>query len=174
MHHTRDWSLFTNNASDMLRDGALTLTDRGEGDLRLLGGERQAFRAQFDNVPEGNMLYRFAREMQEGDFVLLHQGRGKGVDVCRVTGEYDYDGAHRRPIRYVQRLLPGDISAGAQREITYASASVLFEVRRYAPEFLGDMGEVEVPEDGTAAERFAARWALHKRFMEKRKAVTTR
>ena len=48
MHHTRVWSLFTNNASDMLRDGALTLTDRGEGDLRLLGGERQAFRAQFD------------------------------------------------------------------------------------------------------------------------------
>ena len=122
----------------------------------------------------GLVLYRFAREMREGDFVLLHQGRGKGVNVCRVTGEYDYDGAHRRPIRYVQRLLPGDISAGAQQEITYASASVLFEVRRYAPEFLGDMGEVEVPEDGTAAERFAVRWARHKRFMEKRKAVTTR
>lgn len=172
MHHTRVWSLFTNNAPDMLHGGALTLTDRGEDDLRLLEAERQAFRAHFGSVPEGNMLYRFAHELREGDFVLLHQGRGKCMDVCRVTGEYDYDGAHRRPIRWVQRLLPEDISAGAQREITYASASVLFEVRHYAPEFLGDMDDV--PEDGTAAERFAVRWARHRRFMEQRKAVTIR
>ena len=47
------------------------------------------------------------------------------------------------------------------REISYASASPLFEVKRYDGEFFDDLGlrVLPAPQGGTAAERFAARWS---------------
>ena len=166
MDHTENrlWSFYTNDAPALLRGGAITLPDGGEGDLSARSAERDAFRAGFDNTVTANVLYRFAHEVRCGDFVLLHSGRGKSVDVCRVTGEYAYDGAHRRAVRWVRRLLPEDISTGAQREITYASASPLFEVKRYAAEFFADLGLciLPAPQNCTAAERFAARWSMRR------------
>ena len=166
MDHTENrlWSFYTNAADALIRGGALTLPDSGEGDLSARSAERRAFRAGFDDTVTANVLYRFARELREGDFVLLHRGRGQSVDVCRVTGEYAYDGAHRRSIRWIKRLLPDDISTGAQREITYASASPLFEVKHYAAEFFADLGLciLPAPQNCTAAERFAARWSMRR------------
>ena len=167
MNHTENrlWSFYTNDADALVHDGALTLADGGEGDLSVRSAERDLFRAGFCDTVTANVLYRFAHELRHGDFVLLHRGRGKSVDVCRVTGEYAYDGAHRRSIRWVRRLLPEDISTGAQREITYASASPLFEVKHYAAEFFADLGlrVLPAPQNSTAAERFAARWSMRRK-----------
>ena len=167
MEHTENrlWSFYTNDADALLRDGAITLPDGGEGDLSARSAERRAFRAGFDDTVTANVLYRFAHELREGDFVLLRRGRGRSVEVCRVTGAYAYDGAHRRGIRWIKRLLPEDISTGAQREITYASASPLFEVKHYAAEFFADLGlrVLPAPQNSTAAERFVLRWSMRRK-----------
>ena len=169
------WSFYTTEAAELLNRGRLSIQDLGEGDLRLLSQNRREFRRGFSDVVEGNVLYRFAREMREGDLVLLRSNRGRGAELCRVTEDYTYqNGEHIRAIRFLRHLTPEEISDGAQREITYSSASPLFEVRHYAGEFFGDLGmnEADVPVDGTSAQRFAVRWALHRRFMEKQKSVT--
>lgn len=165
MTEPRLWSFYTDDPSPMLSGGYIALDRPDVGDLSELAGERDAFRARFGDVVEANLLYRFAREISEGDYVLLRSGHGKSVDIGRVGGGYACEsGEHRRKVRWIKRLTPDDISGGALREITYASASPLFEVRHYAAEFFAALGLClrPVPVGGTPAERFVERWSYRR------------
>ena len=155
------WSFYTNDPAPMLSGGCIALARPDAFDLSTLCATRDAFRASVNDVVEANLLYRFAHEVREGDFVLLRSGHGRPVDIGRVTGDYAFDGGeHRRKVRWIKRMTPDDISGGAMREITYASASPLFEVRRHAAEFLAALGlnPRPVPVGASHAERFAERW----------------
>ena len=167
MHYTENrlWSFYTNEEAALLGGGEIMLRDRGEGDLSLLPAERGAFRARFDDTVTANVLYRFAHELHIGDYVLLRTTHGAPVELGRVSGGYAYAaGEHRRSVRWLRRLQSDEISSGAMREITYASASPLFEVKRYANEFFARLGLSiqSAPQGSTAAERFAARWSIRR------------
>ena len=161
----RLWSFYAGDAASMLSGGYIALARPDTGDLAALPRERDEFRTCFPDIVEANLLYRFAHELREGDCVLLRTGHGNPVDIGRVSGPYAFTGGeHRRSVRWLRRMPPADISSGALREITYASASQLFEVRRYTAEFLEALGlcQPPVPVNGTPAERFAARWSLRR------------
>ena len=163
----RLWSFYTPDDALFLRDNYIALDDRfAFGDLSSFPAERDAFRACFDGTVTANVLYRFVHELQIGDCVLLRTEHGAPVELGRVTGDYAYvGGEHRRSVRWLKRLLFDDISSGAMRELSYASASPLFEVKRYANEFFAMLGLCvpPAPQGGTAAERFAARWSAKRK-----------
>lgn len=168
MHHTepRVWSFYTADDTQFLNGSFIAFDDsRKTGDLLRLPAERGAFRAGFDDTVTASVFYRFAREVRVGDYVLLRTKHGAPVELGRVTGEYIYaNGAHRRSVRWLRRLRFDEISSGAMRELSYASASPLFEVKHYAFEFFSNLGisALPAPQNGTAAERFAARWSTRR------------
>lgn len=156
----RLWSFCASDDAEFLKGGFIAVDRRDLGDLSVFPAEREAFRAQYETLCGGegfgktveqNALYRFVREMSVGDYVLLRTAHDQPVELGRVTGAYAFAGEdepypHRRSVRWLRRLSPEDISSGALREISYASASPLFPVTHYAGEFFARLGMAETGE----------------------------
>jgi len=147
------WSFYTEDAPRLLSGGMLALPEQGVGALTDDAG-KDALRARYDaahpDEPAGartvavNLLYRFAHEVRTGDFVLMRSRHEEGAYLGEIAGEYVYRAeeprAHRRSVRWLRHLELRDMSPGAAREISYASASPLFAVHAYADEFLAPHG----------------------------------
>lgn len=150
----RLWSFCASDDAEFLKGGFIAIDRRGVGDLSAFPAERDAFRAQYESLCGGegfgktveqNALYRLVRELSVGDYVLLRTAHDQPVEIGQVTGAYRFMGEgepypHRRSVRWIRRLSPEDISGGARREISYASASPLFPVTHYDDEFFARLG----------------------------------
>lgn len=117
--------------------------------LPTLGASREAFKqavkAAYPEFKEGRIpgsagqLFRFAHEMQPGDYVIYPSKRDRRIHLGKVTGAYHYDPKtepgypHTRMIEWLRELPRTHFSQGALYEI--GSALSLFTVKNYADEF---------------------------------------
>lgn len=99
------------------------------------------------------ILFRFAHEMQEDDYVVYPSKQDRIVHIGRFTGETSYvaddpdDYPNRRQVEWIARFPRNDFSQSALNEIGFAIT--LFRIKRHAAEFLGKAGVIG-PESGAA------------------------
>lgn len=136
------------------------------GDLSPLA-DRDAFKLRYTEVLPGKstghvnvnagQLFRFAREIEIGDFVIYPSKATHQVHIGSVTGGYAYrpevdaDYPHQRPIAWMPPVPRTVLSPGALSEI--GAAMSLFQINTYADEFravLASAGKGTAPT--TAAE----------------------
>lgn len=121
------------------------------GDMSKIKPDREAFKQKIQEVypnakagaiPNlGGQAYRFAHEMQVGDYVAYPSKLDRLIHLGRVTGGYQYDSKQVYPnIRQVEWLksVPRTaMSQGALYEI--GSAMSIFRLKNYTEEFLGHL-----------------------------------
>lgn len=139
---------------DFVADGVIAIGWKSDGDIRALGRRRDDIRARLlQNHPDDNpnaipiwagMLYRFAYEIEIGDFVVHPDKSDRTVNIGRVVGDYEWHPdalalPSRRRVEWLKVGVPRtDISRAARNEI--GSALTLFRVRRHEAEFLDLIG----------------------------------
>ncbi|MBQ9290548.1 MAG: restriction endonuclease [Clostridia bacterium] len=143
------WGIHTYDDNLFLKDGVIAIGWKEIGDLSLLPTDREAMKAiyakAYPNDPKGSiptgvgMLYRFFREMKEGDYVVYPSKMDHQINIGVVTGPYYFDPKEerypqKRNVKWVKSLPRTAFSQGALHEI--GSALSLFSVRNYAYEFI--------------------------------------
>ena len=119
------------------------------GDLSRIEANRDAFKKRYaqvyPNAKKGSiataagMLYRFAHEVQVGDYVIFPSKSNREVNIGIIEGDYLYNPNHAeyvqtRKVKWVKHLPSMAFSQGALYEISPAVS--LFPVKNYADEFL--------------------------------------
>lgn len=93
---------------------------------------------------QAGQIYRFVREMKEGDIVVYPSKHDRMINIGRFTGKTDYvDGdadeyPNRRGVAWLKHCPRSDFSQSALNEI--GSALTLFRVKAHAGEFLSKIG----------------------------------
>ena len=142
------WGIHTKDDALFMRDNVIAIGWKSMGDLSVLG-DRTAFKEKYaqvyPNVPKQNvangagMLYRFAREVQIGDYIVYPSKQDRMVNLGEVEGGYIYqpdatEYVQQRKVRWIKKLPRTAFSQGALYEI--GSAMSFFTVKNYAEEFL--------------------------------------
>ncbi len=143
------WGIHTWNDTLFLQENVIAIGWREMGDLSVLAPDRDSFREKYadiyPNSKKGSvaacsgMLYRFAHEIQVGDYVVFPSKTDRMVNIGVIEGEYQYvaeavDLPQQRGVRWIKHLPRTTFSQGALYEI--GSALSLFAVKNYADEFL--------------------------------------
>jgi restriction system protein len=132
-----------------LKNNLIGIGWREIGDLLLIDADREAFKEKYkqifvDSKPQAiptcaGMLFRFAHEMQIGDYVVFPSKIDRMINLGIVEGEYTFvnDGSHyvhRRKVKWLKHLPRTAFSQGALYEV--GSALTLFLIKNYADEYL--------------------------------------
>ena len=166
----RVWGIHTPDDDLFLQEHVIAIGWRPMGDLSSLK-ELADFKAKFAHVfPDSpkkriaisaGMLYRFAQEVQIGDYVVYPSKQDRMINLGIVEGDYTYcpDARHfvqQRKVKWLKRLPRTAFSQGALYEI--GSAMTFFMVKNYADEFLDVLSSrghksnvVETEEDESVA-----------------------
>lgn len=148
-----------------------------EGNVVALGWERMPDLRTFENSPQAfkeavarthphmkeggvpvaaGQLRRFVHDLQAGEIVVFAAKQDWTFRLGRVTGEYAYTSPgdpypHQRPVEWLKTIKRDEVSQAARFEM--GSAMSFFRVRRYADEFLAQLGlETGVKSNGDEAE----------------------
>jgi restriction system protein len=138
------------------------------GDLRRLGGTREAFKdavgAAYPHKKPGaipnnaGQLYRFVHEVTLGDLVAYPSKRDRHIHIGRVSSDYKYQSSgggypHQRVVQWFKAVPRTVFSQGALYEI--GSAMSFFQIRNYGEEYRsaleGRVAPVVAKEDDTVS-----------------------
>ena len=142
------WGIHTDDDALFKNESVIAIGWRKMGDLKLLPDSRYAFKSRYAVAfPEATkqsiancagMLYRFAKEVKIGDFVVYPSRNDRMINLGVVEGEYTFNEqakySHQRKIKWLKHLPRTAFSQGALYEI--GSAMTFFGVRNYADEYL--------------------------------------
>ena len=145
----RIWGIHTKDESLFLNGNVIAIGWRDIGDLSLIEPQREAFKAKYvATYPNekkqaiancAGMLYRFACEMQVGDYVVFPSRLTRQVYIGTVESDYFYvpdamDYVQQHKVKWIKHLPRTAFSQGALYEI--GSAMSIFTIKNYADEFL--------------------------------------
>lgn len=140
--HTRDDNLF-------LQEEVIAIGWKEMGDLSKFESNRQAFKDRYTityadakkgSIANGaGMLYRFANEVQVGDYVVFPSKIDRKINIGIIEGDYTYNPSateyvQQRKVKWLKHLLRTVFSQGALYEI--GSAMSFFSVKNFADEYL--------------------------------------
>lgn len=145
----RVWGIHTQNDRLFLQRNVIAIGWQEFGDLSKITASREAFKEHYISVfpnatkqsaaNSAGMLFRFAHEMQIGDYVIFPSKSNRMINIGVVEGEYHYeptadDYVQQRKVKWLKQVQRTSFSQGALYEI--GSAMSIFSVRNYADEFL--------------------------------------
>ena len=145
----RIWGIHTQDESLFLNGSVIAIGWRDIGDLSRIEPQREAFKAKYAaTYPNekkqaiancAGMLYRFACEMQIGDYVVFPSRLTRQVYIGIVESDYFYvpdatDYVQQHKVKWIKHLPRTAFSQGALYEI--GSAMSIFTIKNYADEFL--------------------------------------
>ncbi len=144
----RVWGIHTLDDALFIRENVIAIGWKETGDLSLLD-DRAAFKERYAQVyPDAlkqnianaaGMLYRFAKEVQIGDYIIYPSKAERMIYFGEVEGNYTYCPnavayVQQRKVKWIKKLPRTAFSQGALYEI--GSAMTFFTVKNYAEEFL--------------------------------------
>lgn len=144
----RVWGIHTFDDGLFMRENVIGIGWREMGDLGKLS-DRESFKEKYARTyPKATkqsvancagMIYRFAREVQIGDYVVYPSKVDRTINLGVVEGDYIFcpearDYVQQRKVRWEKKLPRTAFSQGALYEI--GSAMTFFTVKNYADEFL--------------------------------------
>lgn len=146
------WGIHTQDDYLFLHGNVIAVGWEEMGDLSAIAPDRESFREKyavtFPDSKKGSiatssgMLYRFAYEMQIGDYVVFPSKSDRMVNIGIVEGDYQYvpdasEYKQQRRVKWIKHLPRTSFSQGALYEI--GSFMTLFTVKNYADEFLASL-----------------------------------
>lgn len=144
----RVWGIHTLDDGLFLRENVIAIGWEKMGNLSELNN-RTAFKEKYFKVyPESakqsvansaGMLYRFAQEVQIGDYIVYPSKIDRMIYLGTVESNYvycpeTYPYVQQRKVKWLQKLPRTAFSQGALYEI--GSAMTFFSIKNYADEFL--------------------------------------
>jgi len=144
----RIWVIHTKDDNLFLRRGVIAI-GRDMGDLSLIQADRDSFKEKYTetypNAKKGSvatgagMLYRFAHEVEIGDYVVFPSKIDRQINIGVIEGGYEYhpeaaEYVHQRKVKWLKYLPRTSFSQGALYEV--GSAMSFFTVKNYADEYL--------------------------------------
>ena len=154
MEEKRVWGIHTMDDYLFLNANVIAIGWKDMGDLSKIGPDKEALKEKYKEVyPDSKpgaiptsvgMLYRFAYEMQIGDYVVFPSKVDKMINIGVIEGDYTYVEAdneyvQRRKVKWLKHLPKNIFSQGALYEVG-AFLSV-FLIKNYADEFLSALEE---------------------------------
>ena len=145
----RIWGIHTKDESLFLNGNVIAIGWREIGDLSQIEPQREAFKAKYTTTYPNEkkqaiancagMLYRFACEVQIGDYVVFPSRLTRQVYIGTVESDYFYvpdttDYVQQHKVKWIKHLPRTAFSQGALYEI--GSAMSIFTIKNYADEFL--------------------------------------
>lgn len=149
MEEKRVWGIHTMDDHLFLNNNVIAIGWKAMGDLSLIEVDREAFKEKYklvypDSKPQAiptsaGMLFRFAHEMQIGDYVVFPSKFDRKINLGVVEGDYIYHASdseyvQRRKVKWIKHLPRTAFSQGALYEA--GSALSLFLIKNYADEYL--------------------------------------
>lgn len=145
----RVWGIHTLDDNLFLKENVVAIGWNEVGDLSKIAPDRDAFKKKYtETYPDAKkmsiatsagMLYRFANEVQIGDYIVFPSKINREINIGTVESNYIYDpdtGSYvqQRKVKWLKHLPRTAFSQGALYEI--GSALSFFSVKNYADEFL--------------------------------------
>ena len=157
--HTLDDALFKSKS-------VIAIGWSGFGDLKAFGENRDAMKAHYAEVygkqqKKGaygvctGQLYRFAYDMQIGDYVVYPSKPDRMINIGKITGDYEYlpddkkppfDYVNQRKVEWIRSLPRTSFSQAALYEV--GSAMSVFQISKNVDEFLKAADPSYVPVGG--------------------------
>ena len=146
---TRVWGIHTMDDNLFLQEEVIAIGWKEMGDLSEIESNRQAFKDRYTNtyadakkgsIANGaGMLYRFANEVQVGDYVVFPSKIDRKINIGIVESGYTYNPSaaeyvQQRKVKWLKHLPRTAFSQGALYEI--GSAMSFFSVKNFADEYL--------------------------------------
>ncbi|MBR7008434.1 MAG: restriction endonuclease [Ruminococcus sp.] len=140
--HTLDDNLF-------LKENVIAIGWEEIGDLNKIAPDREAFKKKYiETFPNdkkmkvatsAGMLYRFALEVQIGDYIVFPSKINREINIGTIESDYIYNPdeevyVQQRKVKWLKHLPRTVFSQGSLYEI--GSAMSFFSVKNYADEFL--------------------------------------
>lgn len=148
----RVWGIHTLDDNLFLKEDVIAIGWNEIGDLSTIEPTREAFKKKYVEIfPDdkkmkiansAGMLYRFAHEVQIGDYIVFPSKNNREVNIGVVESDYIYcpdteSYVQQRKVKWLKHLPRTYFSQGALYEI--GSAITFFSVKNYADEFLADL-----------------------------------
>ena len=165
----RVWGIHTLDDNLFLKEDVIAIGWNEVGDLSKIAPDRDAFKKKYiETYPDdkkmkvatsAGMLYRFAHEVQIGDYIIFPSKINREINIGTVDSNYIYETdtesyVQQRKVKWLKHLPRTAFSQGALYEI--GSAMSFFSVRNYADEFLAALdknfkGTVSADDETVAA-----------------------
>lgn len=145
----RIWGIHTKDDNMFLQKDVIAIGWKEMGDLSKIDASRDAFKEKYLQVyPDAKkgsvangagMLYRFACEVQVGDYVVFPSKIDRMINLGVVEGGYEYDAdaaeyVQQHKVKWMKHIPRTAFSQGALYEV--GSAMSFFTVKNYADEYL--------------------------------------
>ncbi|MBW4847903.1 MAG: restriction endonuclease [Lachnospiraceae bacterium] len=145
----RIWGIHTMDDNLFLQKDVIAIGWKKMGDLSKIEASREAFKEKYlkeypkakkGSVANGaGMLFRFAHEVQVGDYVVFPSKIDRQINIGTVEGGYFYDETvteyvQQHKVKWLKHLPRTAFSQGALYEV--GSALSFFAVKNYADEYL--------------------------------------
>lgn len=145
----RIWGIHTKDDNLFLHQDVIAIGWNDMGDLSLIQADRDALKEKYIEVypdaKKGNiangagMLYRFAYEVEIGDYVVFPSKIDRRINIGVVEGGYEYhpeaaEYVQQHKVKWLKHLPRTSFSQGALYEV--GSAMSFFTVKNYADEYL--------------------------------------
>lgn len=143
------WGIHTKDDNMFLQKNIIAIGWKEMGDLSLIQADREAFKDKYTKVypdaKKGNiangagMLYRFAYEVEIGDYVVFPSKFDRQINIGVIEGGYEYNPSsieyvQQHKVKWLKHLPRTFFSQGALYEV--GSAMSFFSVKNYADEYL--------------------------------------
>lgn len=142
------WGIHTMDDPLFLHQDLIAIGWEEMGDLSAIPISRDAYKeryaATYPDAKKGSvaacagMLYRFAHEVRQGDYVVFPSKIDRKINIGVVESAYFYEAAarypNRRKVKWLKHLPRTAFSQGALYEV--GSALSFFQVKNYADEYL--------------------------------------
>lgn len=143
------WGIHTKDDNLFLQKDVIAIGWKDIGDLSKIEAERDAFKEKYaqvyPNAKKGSiangagMLYRFACEVQIGDYVIFPSKIDRKINIGIVESNYEYNPdafeyVQQRKVKWLKHLPRTAFSQGALYEV--GSAMSFFSIKNYSDEYL--------------------------------------
>ncbi|MDR1769973.1 MAG: restriction endonuclease [Hungatella sp.] len=145
----RIWGIHSKDDNMFLQKDVIAIGWKEMGDLSKIGVTREDFKehylAVYPDAKKGSvangagMLYRFAHEVQIGDYVVFPSKIDRMINIGTVESTYEYDAdaaeyVQQHKVKWLKHLPRTAFSQGALYEV--GSAMSFFTVKNYADEYI--------------------------------------
>lgn len=163
------WGIHTTQENLFLPNNIIGIGWEEMGDIKSVGDNRDDIKKRYAEVyPDAStgsiatcvgMLYRFAYEVQIGDYVVYPSKADRKINIGVIESDYYHDAAenqytHRRKVKWLKSFPRTDFSQGALYEV--GSALTFFQVKNYADEYLAALEGKKASLDLTIDESIGA------------------
>lgn len=145
----RVWGIHTMDDKLFLQDQIIAIGWKDMGDLSKIDSTREAFKEKYSTIYSdakkgsiangAGMLYRFANEVQIGDYVVFPSKIDRQINIGIIDSDYIFNPdateyVQQRKVKWLKHLPRTSFSQGALYEI--GSALSFFSVKNFADEYL--------------------------------------